>query len=149
MEITQDGPFLIIERDGSVARFPADLNDDLEELQDQDIYVTVAGDPTYYLSLMTLDAIGTVLRRWAQTGEATASRYYCELDLVITPRPGITATIEAIDGLIRAGDIARACWSPRTLMPAWSTRSRRTCPARRGRDAAPTGAVSKQAVLLA
>ncbi|MCW2139690.1 hypothetical protein BXY51_004254 [Actinoplanes cyaneus] len=109
MEITQDGPFLVIERDGFVARFPARRNDDLEQLQDQDIYVTVTGGPTYYASLMTLDAINAVLSRWEQTGEAAGGRYFYTTDLVITPRPGITAMLEAIDGLVRDGEIANAC----------------------------------------
>ena len=109
MEITQDGPFLIIERDRFVARFPAAQDDDLEQLQDQDIYVTVTGGPTYYASLMTLDAIDAVLRRREQTGEAAGGRYFFTTDLVITPRPGITAMIEAIDGLVREGAIGNAC----------------------------------------
>ena len=109
MDIRQDGPFLIIERAGFVARFPAGLDDDLEELQDQDMYVTVAGGPTYYATVMTLDAIHAVLRRWEQTGEAAGGRYFYTTDLVITPRPGITAMIEAIDGLVRDEEIASAC----------------------------------------
>jgi hypothetical protein len=109
MKITQDGPFLVIERDRFVVRFPAPQDDDLEQLQDQDIYVTVTGGPTYYATLMTLDAINAVLRRWEQTGEAAGGRYFYTTDLVITPRPGITAMIEAIDGLVRDGEIANAC----------------------------------------
>jgi hypothetical protein len=109
MNITQDGPFLIIERERFTARFPAAFSDDLERLQDQDFYVTLTDGPTYYASLMTLDAIDAVLRRWAQTGEAAGGRYFFTTDLVITPRPGITAMIEAIDGLVREGEIANAC----------------------------------------
>ncbi|MER7007839.1 hypothetical protein ABT297_33015 [Dactylosporangium sp. NPDC000555] len=107
MNITQDGPFLIIERERFIVRFPAALADDLEELQDQDFYVTLTDGPTYYASLMTLDAIDAVLRRWSQTGEGGS--YFFTTDLVITPRPGITAMIEAIDGLVREGEIANAC----------------------------------------
>ncbi|WP_156325269.1 hypothetical protein [Nonomuraea sp. SBT364] len=43
MEITQDGLLLSVERDRFVARFPAGHDDDLEQLQDQDVYVTVTG----------------------------------------------------------------------------------------------------------
>ena len=109
MEITQDGPFCLVEQERFVARFPALGTDDLEQLQDQDFYVTVKGGPTYYASLMTLGAIDAVLRRWAQTGEAAGGRYFFTTDLVITPRPGITAMIEAIDGLVREGEIGNAC----------------------------------------
>ena len=109
MEITQDGPFCIVERERFVARFPADATDDLEQLQDQNFYVTVEGGPTYYATLMTLGGIDAVLRRWADTGEAASGRYFFTTDLVITPRPGITAMIEAIDGLIREGEIGNAC----------------------------------------
>ncbi|MFI7209537.1 hypothetical protein [Micromonospora aurantiaca (nom. illeg.)] len=109
MEITQDGPFLVVEQERFVARFPADPSSDLERLQDQDIYVTVTGGPTYYATLMTLGAIDAVLRRWAGTGEAAGGRYFYTTDLVITPRPGITAMIEAIDGLVREGEIGSAC----------------------------------------
>lgn len=108
MEITKDGPFFIIERERFVARFP-DHGRDLEQLRDQDIYVTVAGGPTYYVNLMTLDAIDAVLRRWARTGEAAGGRYFWSTDLVIIPRPGITAMIEAIDGLVRDEKIDQAC----------------------------------------
>lgn len=58
---------------------------------------------------MTLDAIDAVLRRWEQTGEAAGGRYFYTTDLVITPRPGITAMIEAIDELVREGEIGNAC----------------------------------------
>jgi hypothetical protein len=58
---------------------------------------------------MTLDAINAVLRRWEQTGEAAGGRYFYTTDLVITPRPGITAMIKAIDGLVRDGYISNAC----------------------------------------
>ncbi len=109
MEFIQDGPFLVIERERFVARFPADPGEDLEQLQDQDIYVTVTEGPTYYVSLMTLDAIDAALRRWAQTGEAAGGRYFYATDLVITPRPGITAMVAAIDGLVRDGEIGAAC----------------------------------------
>ncbi|WP_030489801.1 hypothetical protein [Micromonospora chokoriensis] len=109
MKILQDGPFLVIQRDRFVARFPAAPDDDLEQLQDQDMYVTVTDGPTYYATLMTLDAINDVLRRWRHTGEAAGGRYFYATDLVITPRPGITAMLEAIDGLVRDGEIANAC----------------------------------------
>ncbi len=109
MEIAQDGPFLVVERERFVARFPADPSSDLEQLQDQDIYVTVTGGPTYYATVMTLQAIDAALRRWTQTGEAAGGRYFWSTDLVITPRPGVTAMIEAIDGLVREGEIAQAC----------------------------------------
>ncbi|MFI5490477.1 hypothetical protein [Micromonospora echinaurantiaca] len=109
MRATQDGPFLVAERERFVARFSADPSSDLEQLQDQDIYVTVTGGPTYYATVMTLQAIDAALRRWTQTGEAAGGRYFWSTDLVITPRPGITAMIEAIDGLVREGEIAQAC----------------------------------------
>ncbi|MEU7876495.1 hypothetical protein [Dactylosporangium sp. NPDC049140] len=108
MEITKGRPFFVIERERFVARFP-DHGADLEQLRDQDIYVTVVGGPTYYVSLMTLDAIDAVLRRWAHTGEAAGGRYFYTTDLVITPRPGITAMIEAIEGLVREGELGSAC----------------------------------------
>lgn len=109
MEITQDGPFRLVERERFVACFAAGTSDDLEQLQDQDFYVTVKGGPTYYASLMTLGAIDAVLRRWAETGEAAGGRYFFTTDLVIAPRPGITAMIEAIDGLVREAQIGNAC----------------------------------------
>lgn len=107
--ITRDGAFLVVERDRFIARFPADRSDDLNQLQDQDIYVTLTDGPTYYVSLMTLPAIDAVLQRWKQTGEAAGGRYFYTTDLVITPRPGITAMIEAIDALVRDGEISNAC----------------------------------------
>lgn len=109
MEITQAGPFLIVEQERFVARFPADPADDLEQLENQDFYVTVTGGPTYYATLMTLSAIDAVLRRWAETGEAAGGRYFYTTDLVITPRPGITAMIEAINELVQEEEIGNAC----------------------------------------
>lgn len=109
MEITKDGPFLVIEQERFVARFPAGSADDLEQLEYQDFYVTVTGGPTYYATLMTLGAIDAVLRRWAETGEAADGRYFYTTDLVITPRPGITAMIEAINGLVQDEEISNAC----------------------------------------
>ncbi|MEV4481786.1 hypothetical protein [Micromonospora coxensis] len=109
MKIAQDGPFLVVESERFIARFLADPSSDLEQLQDQDIYVTVTGGPTYYATVMTLQAIDAVLRRWTQTGEAADGSYFWSRDLVITPQPGITAMIEAIDGLVRKAEIAQAC----------------------------------------
>jgi hypothetical protein len=109
LNLTRDGRHLTVQREGFVARFPTDPADDLEQLEDQDLYVTVTGGPTYYVTLMTLDAIDAVLRRWARTGEGAGGRYFYTTDLIITPRPGITAMIEAIDGLVRDGEIGAAC----------------------------------------
>ncbi|MEU4401418.1 hypothetical protein [Micromonospora orduensis] len=109
MEITQEGPLLVVEHERFVARFPADPSSDREQLQDQDVYVTVPGGPTYYATVMTLQAVDAALRRWAQTGEAAGGKYFWATGLVITPRPGITAMIEAVDGLVREGEIAQAC----------------------------------------
>ena len=108
MEVTRHGPFLVVERERFVARF-RDHGDELEQLQDQDFHVTVAEGPTYYVTLMTLEAIDATLHRWSQTGEAANGSYFWSTDLVITPRPGITAMINAIDGLVRDGDIGQAC----------------------------------------
>jgi hypothetical protein len=58
---------------------------------------------------MTTTAIEAVLRRWALTGEAAGGRSFYTTDLVITPRPGITAMIEGIDGLVCDGEIGHAC----------------------------------------
>ncbi|SNY73142.1 hypothetical protein [Paractinoplanes atraurantiacus] len=102
-------PFLVVERDQFVARFPASPADDLEQLEDQDFYVTLTGGPTYYATVMTLGAIDAALRRWAVTGEAAGGRYFFTTDLVITPRPGLTAMIDAIEGLVREGEIGGAC----------------------------------------
>ena len=44
-----------------------------------------------------------------ETGEAASGRYFFTTDLVITPWPGITAMIEAIDGLVCEGAISNAC----------------------------------------
>ncbi|MCO8271516.1 hypothetical protein M1L60_13025 [Actinoplanes sp. TRM 88003] len=109
MNVIRDGRYLVVRREQFVARFPPVPDDELEELREQEIYVTVAGGPTYYATLMTLDAIDAVLRRWAETGEAAGGRYFFSTDLVITPRPGITAMIEAIEGLVAEGEIAGAC----------------------------------------
>jgi hypothetical protein len=108
VEITKDRHLFRIEHERFVARFP-DHGRDLEQLRDQDIYVTVTDGPTYYVSLMTVDAIDSVLRRWAHTGEAAGGSYFWSTDLVIIPRPGITAMIEAIDGLVRDETIDQAC----------------------------------------
>ncbi|MFF5078126.1 hypothetical protein ACFY36_13830 [Actinoplanes sp. NPDC000266] len=58
---------------------------------------------------MTLGAIDAALRRWAETGEAAGGRYFFTTDLVVTPRPGLTAMIDAIEGLVREGEIGEAC----------------------------------------
>ncbi|MEV0903174.1 hypothetical protein [Actinoplanes sp. NPDC049802] len=109
MEITQEGPFLVVGQERFVARFPADPADDLEQIENQDFYVTVTGGPTYYVTLMTLGAIDALIRRWEETGEAAGGRYFYTTDLVITPKPGITAMIEAINGLVQDEEIGHAC----------------------------------------
>jgi hypothetical protein len=109
MDVTKNRHNLIVEHERFVARFPDHGSPDLEQIQDQDFYVTVTGGPTYYVTLMTLDAIDAVLRRWAHTGEAAGGSYFWTTDLVIVPRPGITAMIEAIEGLVHNDEIGQAC----------------------------------------
>ncbi|WP_433040890.1 hypothetical protein [Dactylosporangium sp. CS-033363] len=109
MDATKDRHWLVVEHERFVARFLHPGSDDLEQIQDQDIYVTVTGGPTYYVSLMTLGAIDAVLRRWAATRENAGGGYFWSTDLVIIPRPGITAMIEAIAGLIHDDELGDAC----------------------------------------
>lgn len=101
---TVDGRgFLVVDGDGFVDRFRVGPDADLDLLQDEDVHVTLTGGPTHYVNLMTLDAIAAVLRRWERSGEAAGGRYFHASDLVVVPRPGLTAMLDAIDGLVRDG----------------------------------------------
>jgi hypothetical protein len=108
MEFTQDGAFVIIERDTFIARLAAHPRD-LDRLDNQDIYVTLPSGLTYYATVLTLPAIDALLQRWSQTGESGGGRYFYATDLVITPRPGIVAMLDALEALIHNGEIATAC----------------------------------------
>jgi hypothetical protein len=104
-----EGPNLVVARDRFTVRFLHGGEGDLDAVQDVDAYVTVPAGPTYYVSLFTLDAIAQVMQRWAHTGEAGNGSYFWTTDLVIVPRPGLTAMITAIEELVDSGDIDQAC----------------------------------------
>jgi hypothetical protein len=59
MHVTEDGHFLVVDREQYVARFPA-TGEDPEQFDDQDIYVSVKGGLTYFATVMTLGAIDRI-----------------------------------------------------------------------------------------
>ncbi|WP_406080914.1 hypothetical protein [Micromonospora sp. NBC_00858] len=93
---------------GARVQFMLGQDDDPAMADNIDAHVYLADGTHRYATLMTPDAIGRVLRRWAETGEAGGGRYFWCSDLVIIPRPGIATMAEALEEMIRSGDGAVA-----------------------------------------
>ncbi len=84
--------------------------DELPEAADNlDAHIYLADGSRRYATFFTLEAIRSILLKDARTGETGGGRYFWGSDQVIIPRPGIPAMIEALDELIRSGDVEFMC----------------------------------------
>ncbi|MFI7598891.1 hypothetical protein [Actinoplanes sp. NPDC049681] len=97
------------ERDGVVVQFMLGGEDALDTVDNVDAHIYLPDGTHRYATFFTTEAINSLLRKDARTGETGGGRYFWCSDQVIVPRPGVPAMMEAVTEMIRSGDIAFIC----------------------------------------
>ncbi|NJC69598.1 hypothetical protein HC031_07665 [Planosporangium thailandense] len=97
------------ELDGATVQFMPGKDNDPETVENTDAHIYLRDSTHRYATFMTTNEIARVLQRWADTGEGGGGRYFWCSDLVIVPRPGVQAMLDAVQELVRSGEIAVTC----------------------------------------
>ncbi|MEV4347338.1 hypothetical protein AB0J83_23025 [Actinoplanes sp. NPDC049596] len=96
-------------RDDVVVQFMLGAGANPATVDNVDAHLYLADGSHRYATFFTTEAINRILRKDAQTGETGGGRYFWCSDQVIVPRPGIPAMMEAVDEMIRSGDLTAMC----------------------------------------
>jgi hypothetical protein len=89
-------------RDAEVV-FMMGSDDDKESVENVDAEIVLADGSRWSVTFLTLDEIGRIMGRWADSGECKSGAYFRVPDLVISRKPGIANMMEAVEDLIDHG----------------------------------------------
>jgi hypothetical protein len=101
-------PYTIVEEPTFVARFLLGADDAAGSVANVDAFVDLPDGSSWALTIVTIDEVRRLLRKWHETGEVAHGSYFWVIDQLIVPRPGIPAMTTAIRELVRSEDLARA-----------------------------------------
>lgn len=103
-----EGSHWVVRRDGFVAEFVCLQEDELESVDNIDVYVTLPDGTRRYATILTLQAIEACMNRHAESGEDSGNLFW-STDLVISRFPGVAAMTDVIAELVASGNIDSAC----------------------------------------
>ncbi|MFD4559578.1 hypothetical protein ACFWP5_35550 [Streptomyces sp. NPDC058469] len=85
------------------ALFALGADDRPESVENIDAELRLLDGTRWSASFMTLGAIDTVMSRWRETGEYGGGVFFQCSDLVIVPKPGVAAMVEAFRAIVTEG----------------------------------------------
>jgi hypothetical protein len=89
-------------RDAEVTFMLGDDNDK-ESVENTDAEIVLADGSRWSITFLTLDEIGRIMARWAQSGEYKSGAYFRVPDLVISRKPGMASMMAVVEDLIDHG----------------------------------------------
>lgn len=114
----EDEIYTRVELRGAIALFLLDEADEYDSVGNIDVRVQVDDGSEWTATMLTLEEIARLMRRWKDTGEYLAGRYFRGNDLVIVDAGGIPRIRDLLQDLIDTGEF------PFVLQPvqsAWET----------------------------
>ncbi|MER7763677.1 hypothetical protein [Streptomyces sp. NPDC097619] len=85
------------------ALFMLGADEPAETAGDVDAELRLPDGTRWSASFMTLGAIETVMKRWRESGEYGGGVFFQCSDLVIVPKPGVSAMLEAFRAIVAEG----------------------------------------------
>ncbi|MBT2381731.1 hypothetical protein J7E90_31705 [Streptomyces sp. ISL-111] len=85
------------------ALFMLGADDLAESVEDSDAEIRLPNGTRWSASFMTLGAIERVMNRWRETGEHGDGVFFACSDLVIIPKGGVAAMVEAFRVILAEG----------------------------------------------
>ena len=92
--------------DGAEITYILGADDDPATVDNVDAESSLPNGNRYAATILTLNQIDTIMRRWEQTGECLAGAYLRVPDLVIVRKPGVSSMTRALKDLLSAGQVA-------------------------------------------
>ncbi|MFF9671480.1 MULTISPECIES: hypothetical protein [Streptomyces] len=81
--------------------------EDLEAVDDIDVFVDLPDGSRWSATILTLAQVEILMKRWATSGEALGGRYFWCPDGLIVRDAGISNMTRVLTGLIENGEFAR------------------------------------------
>lgn len=100
-----DGPSYRVQTPWFEVVFLVGIDDDLAEVANVDVEVSLADGSRWCATLFTLTEVERLMSRWARTGEALDGSYFWCIYSVIVREPGVHNMTEVLAGLHHEGDL--------------------------------------------
>ncbi|MFC1436744.1 hypothetical protein ABUW04_00605 [Streptacidiphilus sp. N1-10] len=72
-----------------------------------DVFVYLNDGSRWSATIITLDQVGVLMARWAESGEALGGRYFWCSDGLIVRDPGISNMTQVLTGLIESNEFTQ------------------------------------------
>ncbi|MBK3577374.1 hypothetical protein JHN63_26955 [Streptomyces sp. MBT65] len=102
-ELAEEDIYHVVKESGFTALFLLGADDRLETVEDVDAELRLPDGTRWSASFMTLGAIEVVMKRWRSTGEYGNGAFFQCSDLVIVPKGGVAAMVEAFRAIVTEG----------------------------------------------
>lgn len=93
----------VVREPGFSAYFLLGAGEEAETVDNTDAWVRLPDGSRWSATLLTLGAIGRVLRRWKETGEEGGGVFFACPDLVVVPESGVPAMTAALREVVAHG----------------------------------------------
>ncbi|MFJ8301698.1 hypothetical protein ACIQ9R_38145 [Streptomyces sp. NPDC094447] len=101
-----DEPWYRVRREGFEASFLPSDGEDLDEVCNVDVFVTLKDGSRWTATVFTVAEVERLMKLWAGTGEALEGRYFWVSDGLIVRDPGIDSMTDVIAGLVENGEFS-------------------------------------------
>ncbi|MER5949932.1 hypothetical protein ABT127_28150 [Streptomyces sp. NPDC001904] len=101
-----DEPWYRVRKDGFQASFLPSAGEDLDEICNVDVFVTLSDGSRWTATVFTIAEVERLMRLWTGTDEALGGRYFWVSDGLIVRDPGIESMTDVIAGLIENGEFS-------------------------------------------
>ncbi|WP_161203779.1 hypothetical protein [Streptomyces sp. SID1328] len=101
-----DEPWYRVRRDGFEASFLPSDGEDLDEVCNVDVFVTLKDGSRWTATVFTVAEVERLMKLWAGTDEALGGRYFWVSHGLIVRDPGIGNMTGVIAGLIENGEFS-------------------------------------------
>lgn len=99
-----DGAFYRVRRAGYEICFVPSDGEDLDDVCNIDMWVTLDDGDRWSGTVFTLDEVSRIMDRWRETGECLDGGYFWVWDGLIVREPGIPGMVGVIDHLVQTGE---------------------------------------------
>ncbi|MGW6599373.1 hypothetical protein [Streptomyces sp. NPDC055036] len=99
-----DGPWYRVRTDQFEAAFLPNAGDELETVNNVDVFVDLNDGSRWSATIITLDQVEILMKRWEVSGEALRGRYFWCSDGLIVRDTGISSMTRVLVGLVENGE---------------------------------------------
>ncbi|MFC1429323.1 hypothetical protein ACEZDB_01440 [Streptacidiphilus sp. N1-3] len=102
-----DEPWCRVRTEHFEASFLPNAGEDLESVDNVDVFVDLKDGSRWSATIITLEQVGIIMARWAESGEALGGRYFWCSDGLIVRDAGISSMTQVLTGLIESDEFTQ------------------------------------------